>query len=128
MATYQLKKFKTILNKLKYIDSWFWCRYTLNPYSGCEHNCCYCDARSRKYYLHEDFESVIYVKQDADKILDSRLTRARVLLSDVVSIGGTCDAYQPAEKRFRNDFATRERSSTSCSSIIIPFAFQQNPR
>ncbi|MBD3185276.1 hypothetical protein GF325_00495, partial [Candidatus Bathyarchaeota archaeon] len=31
------KRFRTIVNKLKYIDSWFWCRYTLNPYNGCEH-------------------------------------------------------------------------------------------
>ncbi|MHA1144730.1 MAG: radical SAM protein [Candidatus Helarchaeota archaeon] len=102
MVKYILKQYKTILNKLKYIDSWFWCRYTLNPYVGCYHACIYCDARSKKYYLHPDFEKTIYVKKNAPIMLDKRLSRARTLLSDVVAIGGVTDSYQPAEKKFKN--------------------------
>ncbi|MFX0101324.1 MAG: radical SAM protein [Candidatus Hodarchaeota archaeon] len=102
MATYEEKQFKTIINKLKYIDGWFWCRYTVNPYSGCEHACVYCDARSQKYYLHPEFEEIIYVKKNAAEMLDSKLKRARTMLPDVVALGGVCDAYQPAEKIYLN--------------------------
>ncbi len=87
---------------MKYIDSWFWCRYTLNSYNGCEHACVYCDARSTKYYLHPEFEEIIYIKTNIKKKLDNRLRKARTLLPDVVGTGGTCDAYQQAEKKYKN--------------------------
>ena len=96
------RDFKTIINKLKYIDSWFWCRYTINPYSGCEHACVYCDARSEKYYLHPDLDNVVYVKTNVKQMLDKRLKNARTLLPDVVGLGGVCDAYQPAEAEYKN--------------------------
>jgi DNA repair photolyase len=37
---------KTILNKGKRADHWFWKRYTAYPYKGCQHGCefCYCRA------------------------------------------------------------------------------------
>ena len=37
---------KTILNKGKRADHWFWTRYTAYPYKGCQHRClfCYCLA------------------------------------------------------------------------------------
>ncbi|NHI94108.1 MAG: radical SAM protein [Candidatus Lokiarchaeota archaeon] len=102
MVIYELKEFKTVINKMKFVDSWFWCRYTLNSYNGCEHACVYCDARSKKYYLHPEFEEVIFVKTNIRKKLDDRLRRARTLLPDVVGTGGTCDAYQQAEKQYKN--------------------------
>ncbi len=101
-AQYQYKDFRTILNKLKFIDSWFWCRYTLNPYNGCEFACTYCDSRSHKYHLHSEFDQIIYAKTNVGTMLDNRLSRARTLLPDVVGVGGTCDAYQPAEDEFGN--------------------------
>lgn len=102
MVRYERKDSKTILNKYRFIDGWFWCRYSINPYNGCEFSCTYCDSRSHKYHLHPEFDQVIYAKNDVGPMLDGRLTRARTLLPDVVAIGGTCDAYQPAEARFRN--------------------------
>ena len=96
------KEFKTSLNKLKYPDSWFWCRYTINPYSGCVHACIYCDARSQRYYLSQDFETEVIVKSNIDKILDQRLKRSRTLLPDVIGPGGVCDAYQPIELQVEN--------------------------
>ena len=96
------REFKTALNKLKYPDSWFWCRYTINPYSGCAHTCIYCDARSQRYYLDQDFENEIIVKTNIDKKLDQRIKRARKLLPDVIGPGGVCDAYQPIEKEVEN--------------------------
>ncbi len=102
MAKYIDKEFKTIINKLKYIDSWFWARYTINPYSGCEHACVYCDARSEKYYLHKDLDNEIYIKKEVKKQLEKRLKKTRTLLPDVVALGGVCDAYQKAETKFQN--------------------------
>ncbi|MCK4652882.1 MAG: radical SAM protein [Candidatus Cloacimonetes bacterium] len=97
---YKQIEFKSILNKLKYIDTWFWCRYTLNPYRGCEHRCVYCDARRSKYNI-ENFENIVGAKVDADQMLDKRILRARTLRPDIVSFGGVCDAYQPAEIKFQ---------------------------
>ena len=83
MVKYRYKEFKTAFNVLKYPDSWFWCRYTINPYQGCEHACIYCDARSQRYYL-DDFENEVVIKSNIDKKLDSRLKRTRTLLPDVI--------------------------------------------
>ena len=96
------KEFKTALNTLKYPDSWFWCRYTINPYSGCAHTCIYCDARSQRYYLNQDFEREVIVKTNMDKILDKRIKNSRTLLPDVIGPGGVCDAYQPIELEVEN--------------------------
>ncbi len=101
MVKYIYKEFKSVLNKLKYPDSWFWSRYTLNTYSGCAHACIYCDARSQRYYL-EDFENKVIIKSNFDKKLDQRLKRARTLLPDVIAPGGVNDAYQPIEKKIEN--------------------------
>ncbi|TFG02472.1 MAG: radical SAM protein [Promethearchaeota archaeon] len=104
MVKYINREFKTALNKLKFPDSWFWARYTINPYSGCEHACVYCDARSNRYYLQEiqDFENEVIIKTDIDKKLDLRIKRARTLLPDVVAMGGVNDSYQQIEKKAEN--------------------------
>ena len=102
MVSYLEKRYKTALNKLKYPDSWFWCRYTINPYSGCEHACIYCDAHSNRYYLDQDFEREVIIKVDLHKTLEKRLKNARTLLPDVVGPGGVCDGYQPIEKKAKN--------------------------
>ncbi|MHA1291400.1 MAG: radical SAM protein [Promethearchaeota archaeon] len=102
MVKYIYKEFKTAINKLKFPDSWFWCRYTINPYSGCEHSCIYCDARSQRYYLDQNFENEVIIKVDFDKKLDLRIKRARKLLIDVIGPGGVCDAYQPIEEKVKN--------------------------
>ena len=101
MVEYRYKEFKSVLNKLKYPDSWFWSRYTLNTYSGCAHACIYCDARSQRYYL-EDFENEVIIKTNFDKKLDQRFSRARTLLPDVIAPGGVNDAYQPIEKEIEH--------------------------
>jgi len=102
MVKYIYKEFKSALNKLKFPDSWFWARYTINPYSGCAHTCVYCDARSQRYYLNQDFENEVIIKTNIDKKLDQRLTRSRTLLPDVIGPGGVSDAYQPIEREVKN--------------------------
>ncbi|MBD3212298.1 MAG: radical SAM protein [Candidatus Lokiarchaeota archaeon] len=102
MVTYIYKEYKTAINKLKYPDSWFWARYTANPYSGCEHVCIYCDARSQRYYLTQDFEDEIIIKDKFAKKLELTIKNSSSLLTDVIGPGGVCDAYQPIEKKVKN--------------------------
>lgn len=102
MVKYVLKEFKTIINKLKYIDTWFWSRYTVNGYQGCKHACVYCDARSERYHLAEDFDQTIIVKKNVKDQLDRRLSKARTLIPDVTALGGVNDAYQNCEKEYKN--------------------------
>ncbi|MFX1391532.1 MAG: radical SAM protein, partial [Promethearchaeota archaeon] len=101
MVKYTYREFKSVFNKLKYPDSWFWARYTLNTYSGCAHACIYCDARSSRYYL-DNFENEVIIKTNFDKQLDQKLKKARTLLPDVITPGGVNDAYQPIEKEIEH--------------------------
>ncbi|MFX1500493.1 MAG: radical SAM protein, partial [Promethearchaeota archaeon] len=101
MVKYIYKEFKSVLNKLKFPDSWFWSRYTLNTYSGCVHACIYCDARSQRYYI-ENFENEVIIKTNFDKKLDQKFKRARTLLPDIIAPGGVNDAYQPIEKKIEH--------------------------
>jgi DNA repair photolyase len=102
MVNYVETEFKTVLNVNKFIDSWLWVKYGINPYNGCQFGCVYCDSRSAKYHLPTDFENIILVKKNIGAMLDKRLTNARTLLPDVVGTGGTTDPYQPAERKYEN--------------------------
>jgi DNA repair photolyase len=87
---------KTILNKHKRPDHWFWTRYTAYPYKGCQHRCFFCYCRERRYCPFEDlndFGYVIQVKENASDLLRRALSRVPV---DVVGTGD----YQPAERKF----------------------------
>ncbi len=87
---------KTVLNKHKRPDHWFWTRYTAYPYKGCQHRCLFCYCRERKYCPFEDlndFGYVIQVKENAPDLLRQALSRAPV---DLIGTGD----YQPAERKF----------------------------
>lgn len=87
---------KTILNKQKRPDHWFWTRYTTYPYKGCQHRCLFCYCRERKYCPFNDvndFGYVIQVKENAPELLRRALSRVPV------GVVGTGD-YQPAERTF----------------------------
>lgn len=88
---------KTILNKSKRPDHWFWARYSAYPYIGCQHGCEFCYCRERKYSPYDDvddFAYIIKVKENAPSLLRRALSRAAV---DVVFTGD----YQPAERKFQ---------------------------
>ena len=91
--TYKEKEIKTIINVKKYIDPWFWDKYSLSPYSGCEFHCIYCYARGGKYAQHFNHGDTIFIKKDAAGKLDKRLTRARTFLPDIVGMSGVCDPF-----------------------------------
>jgi len=87
---------KTILNKGKRPDHWFWSRYSAYPYKGCQHGCEFCYCRETKYCPHDapaDFDHVIHVKENAPDLLRKALSRLPV---DVVCTGD----YQAAERKF----------------------------
>ena len=75
--------------------------WTINPYRGCEFGCKYCYARyTHEFMGMEDgrlFETKIYVKQDAARVLRKDLKRRP---EGAIALGTATDPYQPAEKRF----------------------------
>lgn len=85
---------KTILSKSKVLD------YSVNPYVGCEHGCTYCYARFMKMYTghREEWGEFVDAKVNAPSLLQAELkkkaTAGRVWMS------GTCDCYQPLEKKY----------------------------
>ena len=77
---------------------------SINPYRGCEHGCIYCYARPTHEYfglsVGLDFETKIFVKQDAPELLRAELMK-KSWQPQVIAISGVTDPYQPAERRFR---------------------------
>ena len=75
--------------------------WTINPYRGCEFACTYCYARYTHGFFDlqgwEDFETKIFVKQEAAEALIRRLRRA-ALQGEPIAIGTATDPYQPAER------------------------------
>lgn len=76
----------------------------INPYRGCEHGCIYCYARPSHEFLGLslglDFESRIFVKEDAAALLRKELSSPKYV-PDTIALSGNTDCYQPAERRFR---------------------------
>jgi len=89
---------------------------SINPYRGCEHGCIYCFARPNHEYLGFsaglDFETKIFVKQNAPELLRRELSSPR-WEPQVIAISGVTDAYQPIERRLR---LTRR-----CLEVLVEF-------
>ena len=77
---------------------------TLNPYRGCEHGCIYCFARPTHEYLGLslglDFETKIFAKPDAPKLLEEKL-KSRSWKPAVIFMSGVTDPYQPLERKMK---------------------------
>ncbi len=75
---------------------------SINPYRGCEHGCIYCFARPTHAYLGLspglDFESRIFVKEDAPALLRAELSKPSYKPRPI-ALGVNTDAYQPIEKK-----------------------------
>ena len=78
--------------------------YSLNAYRGCEHGCAYCYARPTHEYLGMsaglDFESKIFVKEEAPELLREALMK-KSWQPDIVMMSGVTDCYQPLERKFQ---------------------------
>ncbi|MDE3169029.1 MAG: radical SAM protein, partial [Acidobacteriota bacterium] len=78
-------------------------RWTINPYRGCEFGCRYCYARYTHEYMELDgaeFESKIYVKQNAPALIERELGDEKIW-GEHIALGTATDPYQPAEREFR---------------------------
>src|SRR5262245_25681460 len=79
-------------------------RFSVNPYRGCSHGCTYCYARPTHEFLGLsaglDFETKVFVKEDAPALLREFLMRDR-WRPEPIALSGVTDPYQPAERRFR---------------------------
>ncbi|MFZ5821115.1 MAG: radical SAM protein [Chloroflexota bacterium] len=87
---------RTVLNKNKRADHWFWTRYSAYPYIGCQHGCEFCYCREQKYSPYDDpddFAYVVKVKENAADLLRRGLKNAPL---DAIFTGD----YQPAERKF----------------------------
>lgn len=77
---------------------------SVNPYRGCEHGCIYCYARPTHAYQDLspglDFESRLFAKPDAPKLLRAALAR-RGYVPSPIAFGTNTDAYQPIEAEHR---------------------------
>ena len=111
---------KSILNKHKRADHWFWTRYSTYPYLGCQHGCKFCYCRERKYSPYDDptdFAYVINIKENAPDLLYRALVRAPI---DLIFTGD----YQPAERKFR----LSRKMLEVCLDLGFPvFVLERNP-
>src|SRR5581483_7836179 len=77
---------------------------SINPYRGCEHGCLYCYARPSHAYMGLspglDFETRLFYKADAGKVLQSELGRPGYVCKPIM-LGANTDPYQPVERRMR---------------------------
>jgi len=77
---------------------------SINPYRGCEHGCVYCFARPTHSFMGLspglDFESKLFAKPDAARLLDKELSKDRYQ-PRTIAIGTNTDPYQPIEKQYR---------------------------
>jgi DNA repair photolyase len=93
---------KTILTRNTSPDIGF--DRSINAYRGCEHGCIYCFARPTHAY-HDlspgvDFESRLFVKPEAVKLLHGALSRPGYQCSPI-AMGTNTDPYQPIEEQWR---------------------------
>src|SRR5947209_14518296 len=97
-----IEKPKTIITRNESPDISF--DRSINPYRGCEHGCVYCFARPTHAFMGLspglDFESKLFVKQDAAQLLERELA-AENYRPRTIAIGTNTDAYQPVERRYR---------------------------
>ena len=89
---------------------------SLNPYRGCEHGCIYCYARPTHEYFELsaglDFESKIFVKEEAPQLLRKELA-GKKWKPQVLVMSGVTDCYQPIERKIR---LTRR-----CLEVLLEF-------
>ncbi len=98
-------------------------RWTVNPYRGCSHACCYCFARPTHRYLDfdagRDFEREIVVKDNVPEVLRAELSRPS-WKREHVAMGTNTDPYQWVEGRYKlmpEIWAALRDAATPCSVL-----------
>lgn len=97
----QIERARTVITKNASPDLSF--DRSINPYRGCEHGCVYCFARPSHAYAGLsaglDFESKLFAKPDAAKLLEREITRPGYQVKPI-AIGTNTDPYQPIEREW----------------------------
>lgn len=88
-------KAKQLLSHAKKPDPWFGIKYNMNIYRGCQHQCIYCDSRSRCYQIN-NFND-IEVKVNAIELLQKEILSKRV--KGTIGTGSMSDPYIPLERK-----------------------------
>jgi len=90
---------KEPLNKLK--NKFLPYQYDLNIYRGCSVGCKYCYAmKSHDYLEGQSFVDDIFVKTNIAEALEQKLSSPN-WEGGRINIGGVCDSYQHAEKKYQ---------------------------
>ncbi len=101
-TTVTVERAKSVLQRQDAPDLPF--DYSLNAYRGCEHGCIYCYARPSHGYLNLspglDFETRLFAKPDAAKLLRAELARPTYQCSPI-ALGSNTDPYQPIEREWQ---------------------------
>lgn len=87
---------KTLVAKVRGLDTYFGLDYGMNLYRGCQHRCIYCDSRSECYGI-DGFDRDVLVKVNAIELLDNELRRKRK--KGIVGTGSMNDPYMPLEEK-----------------------------
>lgn len=88
---------KTLLSHRTHPDPWFGCKYNMNIYRGCQHQCIYCDSRSECYQI-ENFDDILYKENTLEKLKDE-LPRKRT--KGTICFGAMSDPYIPLEAKLK---------------------------
>jgi len=86
---------KTLVSRVKGIDTTFGLDYGMNLYRGCQHRCIYCDSRSECYGI-EHFDRDVLIKVNAIDLLRDELPRKRK--KGIIGTGSMNDPYMPLEE------------------------------
>jgi DNA repair photolyase len=101
-TTVTMEHAKSVLQHQKSPDIPF--ELSLNAYRGCEHGCIYCYARPSHAYMNLspglDFESKLFAKPEAAKLLRSELAKPGYRCSPI-ALGSNTDPYQPVEREWK---------------------------
>jgi len=89
---------KTLVSKVRGIDTYFGLDYGMNLYRGCQHRCIYCDSRSECYGI-EHFDQDVLIKANAVDLLRDELPRKR--RKGIIGTGSMNDPYMPLEEKVK---------------------------
>jgi len=89
---------KTLVSRVRGLDTYFGLDYGMNLYRGCQHRCIYCDSRSLCYGI-DAFDRDVLIKANAIELLDKELRSKR--RRGIVGTGSMNDPYMPIEEKTR---------------------------
>ena len=115
---YREEPCKSALNRVKGMGF----RWSLNPYTGCAHQCTFCYVRAfeRRAQRPSDdrYGASIRVKINVAEQLRRELDR-RSWKSELVAVGAATDPYQPAEGRYRLTRACLQTMAEAANAFSI---------